>query len=202
MMLPCAGGRLKAMRRMRRAWGLALAVLVLAAAGCGSGGASANVPVQLDAGPAAAAAVAPVHVAISGVPAAGLVTVQARTTDDQGRPWESAAVFRASAAGTLNLATAVPVSGSYHTADAAGLLWSLHPAFTASPGTAFATSRGFTIRLQVLTGGRVRATATLHRQLPVTASTQTVRRGFRVIGQIRPRRRLAVTDPLDEEPDG
>ena len=168
------------MWRMRRqAWVLGFAVLVLAAAGCGSGGSSPNVPVQLDAGPAAAAAVAPVHVSISGLPAAGLVTVQARTTDDQGRPWQSAAVFRASDAGTLNLATAVPVSGSYHTADAAGLLWSLRPAFTTSPDTAFATSRGFTIRLQVLTGGHVRATATLQRQLPVTTSTQTVRQdGF------------------------
>ncbi len=168
------------MWRMRRqAWRLAFAVLALAAAGCGSGGSSSDVPVQLDAGPAAAAAVAPVRVSISGLPAAGLVTVQARTTDDQGRPWESAAVFRASTAGTLNLATAVPVSGSYHAADAAGLLWSLHPAFTTSPGTAFATSRGFTIRLQVLTGGHVLATATLQRQLPVTTSTQTVRQdGF------------------------
>ena len=179
-MLPRADGRLKAMRRMRRqAWRLAFAVLALAAAGCGSGGSSPNAPVRLDAGPAAAAAVAPVHVSISGLPAAGLVTVQARTTDDQGRPWESAAVFRASTAGTLNLATAVPVSGSYHTADAAGLLWSLHPAFTTSPGTAFATTRGFTIRLQALTGGHVLATATLQRQLPVTTSTQTVRQdGF------------------------
>ena len=181
MMLPRADGRLRAMWRMRRqAWVLAFAVLMLAAAGCGSGGSSPDVPVQLDAGPAAAAAVAPVHVSIGGLPAAGLVTVQARTTDDQGRPWESAAVFRASAGGTLNLATAVPVSGSYHTADAAGLLWSLHPAFTASPGTAFATAAaGFTIRLQVLTGGHVRATVTLQRQLLVTTSTQTVRQdGF------------------------
>jgi len=62
-----------------------------------------------------AAAVTPVHVSISGLPAAGLVIVQARTLDGKGRPWESAAVFRASAGGTLNLATSVPVSGSYHT---------------------------------------------------------------------------------------
>ena len=82
--------------------------------------------------------------------------------------------------GTLSLTSAVPVSGSYHTADAAGLLWSLHPAFTTSPGTPFATSRaGFTVRLTVLTGGHVQASATLQRQLPVTASTQTVRQdGF------------------------
>ena len=74
----------------------------------------------------------------------------------------------------------MPVSGSYHTADAAGLLWSLHPAFTTGPGTAFVTSpAGFTVRLDVLTGGQVRATATIKRLLPVTTSTQTVRQdGF------------------------
>ena len=66
MMLPRAGGRLKAMRRMRRqAWGLAFAVLVLTAAGCSSGGSSPSVPVQLDAGPDAAAAVAPVQQRLS-----------------------------------------------------------------------------------------------------------------------------------------
>lgn len=150
---------------MRRCTGgLALAVLALSAAGCSSGRWSPEAPVRLDAGPFAAAAVTPVHVSISGLPAAGLVTVQARTVDGKGRPWESAAVFRASAGGTLNLATSVPVSRSYHTADAGGLLWSLHPAFTTSPDTTFATSAaGFTVRLQVLIGGQVRAAATLQR---------------------------------------
>lgn len=135
---------------------------------------------RLDAGPASAASIVPVHISISGLPAAGLATVQARTTDDQGRPWESAAVFRASTTGTLSLASAVPVSGSYHTADAAGLLWSLHAAFSASPGTPFVTTRaGFTVRLTVLTGGHVQASAILQRQLPPAASTQTVRQdGF------------------------
>jgi Acyl-CoA thioester hydrolase/BAAT N-terminal region/Transposase, Mutator family len=63
----------------------------------------------------------PVHVTVSGLPPGERVTVQAQTRDGQGRPWESQAHFRASAAGTLNLATAVPVSGSYHVADANGL---------------------------------------------------------------------------------
>jgi dienelactone hydrolase len=167
------------MSGVRRAWLSAGAVLVLAAAGCG--GALSGVPsVRLDAGPAAAPLDAPVHISVSGLPPAGLVTVQARALDAQGQPWVSTAVFRASAAGTLNLATAVPVSGSYHTADAAGLLWSLHPA----PGTDQASNfglpaAGFTVRLEVLTGGRVRAAATLQRLLPVTVSVQTVRRdGF------------------------
>ncbi len=83
------------------------------AAGCAAGAAGC--------GPAAAL-VDPVHVSVSGLPPAGLVTVQARALDRHGQPWISAAAFRASATGTLNLATGVPVSGSYHVADAAGLL--------------------------------------------------------------------------------
>ena len=165
------------MDRWRRAWAAAGAVLVLAGAGCGTGQADASV--RLDAGPAAAALVDPVHVSVSGL-GRPRWPVRALTLDTQGQPWVSAAVFRASTAGTLNLATAVPVSGSYHIADAAGLLWSLRRA----PGTSQATdfsppTEGFTVRLEVLTDGRGRASATLRRLLPVTVSVQTVRRdGF------------------------
>jgi dienelactone hydrolase len=136
--------------------------------------------VRLDAGPAEAALVVPVHISVSGLPPAGLVTLQARALDAQEQPWVSAAVFRATATGTLNLATAAPVAGSYHVADPGGLLWSLHPV----PGTNQAAdfsppAAGFTVRLEVLTGGRVRASATLQRLQPVTASVQTMRRdGF------------------------
>ena len=174
------------MRRGReRAFGPVLDMLILgvllAAAGCSSGStSSSDAAVQLDAGPATATAVTPFHVSITGLPASGLVTVQARTEDNQGRPWESAATFRASGTGTLNLASAVPVSGSYHTADVSGLLWSLHPAFAASASTAFNSGpAGFTVQLTVLTGGHARATATLKRQLTATSSTQTVaKNGF------------------------
>ena len=162
--------------RAGRPAGAAL-LLVLAVAGCGSGPAGTPA-VRLDAGPAAAALIAPVHISVSGLPPGGLVTVQARAVDAHGQPWVSAAVFRASATGTLNLATTVPVSGSYHTADPGGLLWSLQP--TSVHATGFAISlAGFTVRLEVLTGGRVRASAALRRLLPVTLSTETVRRdGF------------------------
>ena len=165
-------------RLRRRSWGVAGAVLVMVVAGCGGGGPTSGTAVRLDAGPAAAALDAPLHVSVSGLPPGGLVTVQARALDRQGQPWVSAAVFRASAAGTLNLATAVPVSGSYHTADAGGLLWSLQPVSIHATGFAISAA-GFTVRLDVLTGGRVRASATLRRQVPVTLSTETVRRdGF------------------------
>ena len=164
----------------------------LACGGCGGAPAGPR-PVRLDAGPAAGVFDTPVHITVRGLPP-GLITVQARTRDSQGRPWQSAAQFRAGPAGTLNLARAVPVSGSYHAADAAGLLWSLSPAFTRDPATQFLMGpAGFTVRLQVLAAGRVQATATLGRRwlLPARPTVQTVRRdGFASTlfppGQARP----------------
>jgi dienelactone hydrolase len=137
--------------------------------------------VRLNAGPPAAAFDTPVHITMRGLPS-GLVTVRAQARDYQGRRWQSAARFRVGPAGTLNLARAVPVSGSYHVADAAGLLWSLRPAFTGNPATQFDVGfPGFTVRLQVLAGRHVQATATLARRwsLPTKPTVQTVRQdGF------------------------
>jgi len=152
--------------------------IALLCAGCGGGPASPPHPhVDLSAGPFSAPFDTPVHVTVSGLPSGGLVTLRAQTLDSEGRPWESAAQFRASAAGTLNLATAVPVSGSYRVADPAGLLWSLHPAFTTAPGTQFYLSyAGFVVTLQVVVGGRVQAAATLVRlwTSATSSSVQTV----------------------------
>ena len=82
----------------------------------------------------------------------------------------------------MNLATAVPLSGSYRVADAAGLLWSLHPAFTKNPDTQFYMSAaGFTVRLQVVAGGALRVPPTLSRRwaLPTRPVLQTARQdGF------------------------
>ena len=64
--------------RLRRAWAAAGAVLMLVLAGAGCGSGPAGAPVRLVAGPAVAALVDPVHVSVSGLPPAGLVTVQAR----------------------------------------------------------------------------------------------------------------------------
>ncbi len=160
--------------------GLLAGVLGLACGGCGGGSASGP-RVRLDAGPAAAVFDTPVHITVHGLPP-GPVTVRARARDYAGRQWQSAAQFRAGPAGTLNLARAVPVSGSYHVADAAGLLWSLRPAFTGDPATQFIMgATGFTVRLQVLAGGHVEASATLarHWSLAARPTVQTVRRdGF------------------------
>lgn len=119
--------RVPGLRPRGRAAGLLMIALALLGAGCGGAQARPQ-PVRLAAGPPAAAFVTPVHISVSGLPPGGLVTLRARASDFQGRPWASAAQFLADASGDLNLASAVPVSGSYHAADAAGLLWSLAPA--------------------------------------------------------------------------
>jgi dienelactone hydrolase len=157
------------------AGGLAV-LLALLCAGCSSVSAATQ-HVELDAGPAAAAFDTPVHITVSGLPPGERVTVQAQTRDYLGRRWESQAQFRATAAGTLNLATAVPVSGSYHVADADGLLWSLHPAYTTNPAAQYGPEPpGFSVTVQVLADGHVAATTILRRELTLPASVQTVRR--------------------------
>jgi dienelactone hydrolase len=165
------------MRGLRWPAGGLAVLLALLCAGCSSVSAATQ-HMELDAGPAAAAFDTPVHITVSGLAPGERVTVQAQTRDALGRRWESQAQFRATAAGTLNLATAVPVSGSYHVADADGLLWSLHPAYTTNPAAAFSAELpGFVVTVQVLADGHVEATATLRRELAPQASVQTVRRG-------------------------
>jgi hypothetical protein len=157
-----------------RVGGLLVVVIALASAACSSGP-SAPLHVRLAAGPAAGAFDSPIHIAASGLPPGALVSVQARARDYQGHLWESAADFRASAAGTLNLATAVPVSGSYHVADAAGLLWSLHPAFKSGPETQFYMAySGFSVAVQVLANGQLVASQTLQRMASIAESRLTV----------------------------
>jgi hypothetical protein len=73
------------MRGLRgRAGGLLGCILILLSAGCGSW-AARPWHVRLNAGPTAAPFDTPVHIAVGGLPPAGLVTVQARTVDAEGR---------------------------------------------------------------------------------------------------------------------
>jgi hypothetical protein len=153
---------------------LLAAALVLLCGACSSGPAR-PLHVRLDAGPAAAAFDVPVLITVSGLVPRAPVTVQARALDYQGRLWESAADFRASAAGTVNLATAVPMSGSYHVADAGGLLWSLHPAFKSGRDAQFYMAySGFSVTVRVLADGQLVASQTLLRSSQGPASIQTV----------------------------
>jgi dienelactone hydrolase len=72
----------------------------------------------------------PLHVRVSDVRPGQQVTVIASTTDADGRLWQSTATFVAGPDGSVDVASAVPVSGSYRVASATGLLWSMAPSGT------------------------------------------------------------------------
>ncbi len=64
---------------------------------------------------------------ISGLPPNRLVTIKARSKAQDQLWWRSVAVFISGAQGTIDLSTQAPVSGSYRSADAMGLFWSMKP---------------------------------------------------------------------------
>jgi dienelactone hydrolase len=68
----------------------------------------------------------PLEIRIENVPSDGELTVSASTTDADGVPWRASASFR-TRGGTLDLARARPVRGSYLATDAMGLFWSMKP---------------------------------------------------------------------------
>jgi dienelactone hydrolase len=92
----------------------------------------------------------PLHVRVSGVRPGQQVTVEASSTDEKGRPWKSTATFVADPNGSVDVASATPVSGSYQVASATGLLWSMAPgdsdeyAFV-PPATTFTVKVGLVI---------------------------------------------------------
>lgn len=127
----------------------------------------------LDAGPAAESFNEPIHVDVEGLVPGRHVVVQALATDDSGKPWKSWARFTADGSGAVDLARAVPERGTYQVADAAGLLWSLEPAFAAAPDAQYVT-RGFSVQVQVVVGGKVEAEQTLVRSSPTASRRLTV----------------------------
>lgn len=53
------------------------------------------------------------------------VTIRASSRDDAGNRWDSHAAFVTDDRGAVDLASAQPISGSYHVADRMGLFWSM-----------------------------------------------------------------------------
>ncbi len=64
---------------------------------------------------------------VTGLRSGERVTVKAVSKDARMMLWESEAVFKADASGTIDLGTQAPVSGGYTEADIFGLLWSMKP---------------------------------------------------------------------------
>jgi dienelactone hydrolase len=150
---------------------LAAAVLVavgLGAGGCaGSPGVSTSAVIRVD--HATALADQPVRVRITGLAPHDEVAVTARATDYIGNVWESDALFRADATGTVDLGTAAPLSGSYHGADAMGLFWSMDPEPADAPAALFSPTfpqdqSAYPVRIAVSAHGRSLATRDLVRR--------------------------------------
>jgi pimeloyl-ACP methyl ester carboxylesterase len=86
-------------------------------------------------GPHATFAVAPAQplmddrlsISLSGLPANRLITVRAKSKAQDQLWWRSEAVFNSGPAGTIDLHTQAPVSGTYRVVDGMGLFWSMKP---------------------------------------------------------------------------
>jgi dienelactone hydrolase len=84
-------------------------------------------PVSVSITPAWSLLSQPVHIVVSGLGSGRNVTVELRSADVSGLVWTSAAVFRSTRSGTVDLATDSAVSGSYQGVDPMGLIDALSP---------------------------------------------------------------------------
>jgi dienelactone hydrolase len=94
-------------------------------AGCGS---SPPEDVRVSVTPASSLLDQPVHMVISGLGAGRMVTVGLSSVDYDGHAWTSQAVFQSNGSGTVDLATAPAVSGSYRGINPMGLIDTMRPA--------------------------------------------------------------------------
>ena len=88
--------------------------------------------------------------------------IRAELVDGEGHPWSSEAELVADDSGAVDLAIQAPVKGSYRSAFAMGLLWSMTPAEKGAtmyrPPAEFAPQ---SITLHLLQGGKEAASAQL-----------------------------------------
>ncbi|XP_037132824.1 acyl-coenzyme A thioesterase 3-like [Syngnathus acus] len=69
-----------------------------------------------------------VHVKVAGLRSGQVVTLRARTTDERGTVFHSAAVYRADGSGELDLRRDAALCGTYEGVEPMGLLWSMRAA--------------------------------------------------------------------------
>jgi len=104
-----------------------------------------------------------IGIRLAGFPAQTQVKVSAMMTDDLGRLWSSEATFTADEEGCADLATRTPELGTYRTADAMGLIWSMALDPEEKDLSLFAKTdlEPTTIQLAAALSGHPKATATL-----------------------------------------
>ncbi len=125
----------------------AWAALGLAALGAAGSKAQAAPGPQVVVSPPVALYGAPFSVKVTGLRPHQPITVRAASTDAKNVHWESSARFEADPTGVVDLATSAPTGGDYRGADVFGLIWSMKPQVTKSPGRYYADDEvnGWTI---------------------------------------------------------
>lgn len=125
----------------------------------------------------------PLQMRVTGAPPARALTVKASAFDGLKRRWSSEATFVSAGNGEVDLVYEAPRSGSYRTADANGLLWSMQLDPNVEQRTAFSVlhAEDVIIGLSVELDGVERAAAQVERQF---LTDQTVREEVRSEGLV------------------
>jgi dienelactone hydrolase len=96
---------------------------------------------------------------------ASQVTVRAESVDHIGQKWRAHATFTADTAGTVDLARAKRLSGSYPNADAMGLIWSMEPVGQPDRGAARDRLAPVPLHLTAESGGSEQASTQIWRSV-------------------------------------
>jgi len=103
------------------------------------------------------------HIRVLDLPPWCQVTVRAESVDAAGQTWRAHATYAADSDGTVDLARAAPLSGSYRNADAMGLVWSMEPVGPPDPGLARSRLAPVPLRLAAEADGARQASAQVWR---------------------------------------
>jgi dienelactone hydrolase len=108
----------------------------------------------------------PVAIRLAGLPPAQHVTLESRLDDHWADRWLSSATFVADPAGTVDLARAAPIAGTYAGLDPMGLFWAVRRRDDADPPPPPPPLNApLTYHLRALVDGRVVAQAEAERQV-------------------------------------
>jgi dienelactone hydrolase len=122
------------------------------------------------------------HVRVLGLAPSSQVTVRAESVDHIGQMWRAHATFITDSAGTVDLARAKPLSGSYKNADAMGPVWSMEPAGQPDPGMARARLAPVPLRLIAEAGSSEQASTEVWRSVMAEGLVRTDVRAQGLVG--------------------
>jgi dienelactone hydrolase len=150
-----------------------LVVALLLAAPVAGCSASAQVPgTTVTVTPRTSVADQPVQIRVAGLVGGQRATVQVSSTDAAGVRWQASAVYRADAAGDIDLNSAAVLSGSYSGVSGMGLIWSMQPTKTPPLGAYSWGSAPRTFAVSVNAGGARVASGEFQRTMSQAHLTQ------------------------------